>query len=154
LFGTPGTRFHAGTYFVDKVDGTATPRILITLDDRWTNDAPDWGILKAGAGFISFNRPDRVYSDSCHSADGLHPGPLTTLDGMVAALHDERGWVNITPVSDASVDGYAGETFQRTAPADFTGSSPGAAAFQGWNCCGHSDSDSDILDGFPMRDRN
>src|SRR5262245_39341631 len=31
LFGTPGARLTAGTYLVDKVDGSPTPRILITL---------------------------------------------------------------------------------------------------------------------------
>ena len=42
---------------------------------------------------------------------------MTTLDGLVAALTEQQGWADVTAPSDISVDGYAGKTFQRTAPA-------------------------------------
>ena len=69
---------------------------------------------------MTFSRPDRVFLDACHPGDGYHPGPLTTLDGLVAALSEQGGWVDVTAPSDISVDGYAGKAFQRTAPADFS----------------------------------
>ena len=59
-----------------------------------------------------------MYLDACHLDDGFHPGPVTTLDGLVAALSEQQdGWVDVTAPSDISVDGYPGKTFQRTAPA-------------------------------------
>ena len=66
--------------------------------------------------------------DACHLSDGFHPGPVTTLDGLVAALSEQRGWADVTAPSDISVDGYPGKTFQRTAPAvisDCPNMSPG-----------------------------
>ena len=42
---------------------------------------------------------------------------MTTLDGLVAALSEQGGWVDVTAPSDISVDGYPGKTFQRTVPA-------------------------------------
>ena len=78
-------------------------------------------------GRITFSRPDEVYLDACHLDDGFHPGPVTTLDGLVAALGEQRGWVDVTAPSDISVDGYPGKTFQRTAPvlSDCPNMSPG-----------------------------
>ena len=61
-----------------------------------------------------------MYSDACHWSDGYHPGPVTTLDGLVAALTEQQGWADVTAPSDISVDGYAGKAFQRTAPADMS----------------------------------
>ena len=55
--------------------------------------------------------------DACELSDGFHPGTVTTLDGLVAALSEQRGWVDVTAPSDVSVDGYPGKRFQRTAPA-------------------------------------
>ena len=72
-------------------------------------------------GFITFSRPDPVYADACHWSDGYHPGPVTTLDGLVAALTEQQGWADVTAPSDISVDGYPGKTFQRTAPAEHLG---------------------------------
>ena len=69
-----------------------------------------------------------MYLDACHWSDGFHPGPVTTLDGLVAALSEQRGWADVTAPSDISVDGYPGKTFQRTAPAvlsDCPNMSPG-----------------------------
>ncbi len=45
---------------------------------------------------------------------------MTTLDSLVAALSEQRGWVDVTAPSDISVDGYAGKAFQRTVPADIS----------------------------------
>jgi hypothetical protein len=39
----------------------------------------------------------------------------------------------VTAPSDITINGYAGKTFQRTAPADFTGCNPGQAAFRSWS---------------------
>ncbi len=141
LFGTPDEQLAPGTYFVDEVDGTPTPRIFVTIGAGWTNFDDGSGLGKTGArwygvltsleddiGFITFSRPDRVYLDACHLDDGFHPGPVTTLDGLVAALSEQHGWADVTAPSDISVDGYPGKTFQRTAPAvlsDCPNMSPG-----------------------------
>ena len=50
---------------------------------------------------------------------GITRGP-TTLDGLVAALSEQKGWADVTAPSDISIDGYAGKAFQRTAPADMS----------------------------------
>ncbi len=42
---------------------------------------------------------------------------MATLDGLVAALTEQQGWAEVTAPSDISIDGYAGNAFQRTAPA-------------------------------------
>lgn len=134
LFATEGERFVPGTYYVDEVDGVPTTRIFVTIGPGWefTDTAeppgePNTRILSKNGrrgftpeddiGFITFSRPARVYLDACHLSDGFHPGPVTTLDGLVAALSEQRGWVDVTAPSDISVDGYPGKTFQRTAPA-------------------------------------
>jgi uncharacterized DUF497 family protein len=132
LFGTPGEQLVPGTYFVDEVEGVATPRIFITLPAGWTNSDDDWGVGKEGIGFITFSRPDDVFLDACRSSDGFHPGPLTTLDGLVAALREQAGWAEVGALSDISVDGYIGKAFQRTAPAEFTGCSTSFAPFRSW----------------------
>jgi hypothetical protein len=113
-----------GTYFVDEVSGTPTPRIFFTIGAGWEN-MRGAGIAKAGKhgmgdgpGLINFDRPGAVFSDACHPSDGYHPGPLTTLDGLVAALSEQQGWAEVTAPSDISIDGYVGKAFQRTAPAD------------------------------------
>ncbi len=132
LFGTPDEQFAPGTYFVDKVEGVATPRIFITLPAGWTNNTDDWGLGKEGTGFMTFSRPDDVFLDACHSSDGFHPGPVTTLDGLVTALSEQGGWAEVGALSDISVDGYIGKAFQRTAPAEFTGCSTAFAPFRSW----------------------
>ena len=91
LFGTPDEQFEPGTYFVDEVEGTPTPRIFITVGDGWSNTADGWGIGKEDVGFITFNQPDRVFLDACHPGEGYHPGPMTTLDGLVTALSEQAG---------------------------------------------------------------
>jgi hypothetical protein len=113
-----------GTYFVDEVSGTPTPRIFFTIGAGWENMG-DAGIGKVGKrgvgdgpGLITFDRPGAVFSDACHPSDGYHPGPLTTFDGLVAALSEQQGWAEVTAPSDISIDGYVGKAFQRTAPAD------------------------------------
>ena len=69
-----------------------------------------------GAGVITFGRPRAVFADACHPNDGYHPGPVTTLDGLVAALSEQHGWAEVTAPSDISIDGYVGKAFQRTVP--------------------------------------
>jgi methyl acetate hydrolase len=127
-----------GTYFVDEVSGTPTPRIFATLGAGWrdlSNDE-DWDLFKfdadtdAGApvdesfqyqvGAMTFSNPVAVYSDACHWEGGFHPGAVDTLDGLVAALTAQRGWAEVTVPSDISVDGYVGKAFRRTAPADMS----------------------------------
>lgn len=81
---------------------------------------------------MTFSRPDRVFLDACHSSDGFHPGPLTSLTGLVAALSEQGGWVDVTAPTDISVDGYEGKAFQRTAPAAFTDCSTEFARFRSW----------------------
>jgi hypothetical protein len=131
LFDTPDGLLVPGTYFVDVVFGVATPRIFVTLGSGWTADDP-WAVGKEGIGFVTFSRPDRVFLDACRSSDGFHPGPMTTLDGLVAALSEQGGWSEVTALSDISVDGYVGKAFQRTAPAEFTGCSTSFAPFRSW----------------------
>ncbi len=69
---------------------------------------------------MTFTRPEKVYLDACHPSDGLHTGPLTTLDGLVTALSEQRGWVDVTAPADISIDGYASKTFRRSAPTDLS----------------------------------
>ena len=130
LFGAPVEEFVPGTYFVDEVDGAPTQRIFITLDDGWANEG-GWGISNE-AGYITFSQPDLVHLDACHSADGFHPGPLTTVDGLVTALHEQRGWVDVTSPTAISVNGHPGQAFQRTAPAEFVDCDSSFAPFRGW----------------------
>jgi hypothetical protein len=132
LFGTPDERFVPGTYYVDEVEGTATPRIFVTLGDGWSNVGDKWLIGHDVGGTAAFSRADRVFADACHASEGFHPGPVTTLDGLVAALSEQQGWADVTAPSDITINGYPGKQFQRTAPADFTGCNPGDAAFRGW----------------------
>jgi hypothetical protein len=75
-----------------------------------------------------------VFSDACHNSDGLHPGPVTNLDGLVAALSKQGGWVNVTAPTDITINGYHGKTFQRTAPASFSGCTTGGdTPFRSWD---------------------
>ena len=129
LFGTPEEEFVPGTYFVDEFEGTPTPRVFVTLGAGWMNTADGWGVGN-DAGYMTFNRPDGVFLDACHSADGYHPGPLTTLDGLVAALSEQGGWVDVTAPTEISVNGYDGYAFQHTAPAEFVDCSTVMAPFR------------------------
>ena len=76
--------------------------------------------LQHDIGYMTFSNPVAVYSDACHWQDGYHPGPVDTVDGLVAALTEQQGWAEVTAPSDISVDGYVGKAFQRTAPADMS----------------------------------
>ena len=69
---------------------------------------------------MEFSHPVAVYSDACHWEAGNHPGPLDTVDGLVAALTEQQGWAEVTAPSDISIDGYVGKAFQRTAPTDMS----------------------------------
>ncbi len=71
-------------------------------------------------GSIWFGRPDAVYYDVCHWSDGYRPGPVATVDDLVAALTEQGGWAEVTAPSDISIDGYTGKAFQRIAPADLS----------------------------------
>lgn len=119
LFGTPEELLVPGTYFVDVVNGTPTTRFLVTVGEGWGSDG-GWSIGKGEGQLLTISRPDKVFLDACRPGDGYHPGPLTTLDGLVTALHEQGGWVDVTAPSDISIDGYAGKAFQRKTPADFS----------------------------------
>jgi hypothetical protein len=119
-----------GTYFVDEIDGTPTPRIYFTIGAGWKTPLPSPSITNftqnqlrySSGGFIGFSRwlPSAVFSDACHWSDGYRPGPVDTVDGLVAALSEQRGWADVTGPSDISIDGYVGKALQRTAPADLS----------------------------------
>ena len=64
-----------------------TPRIFITLGDGWSTEGKSG--ISNDAGHITFSQPDLVFLDACHTADGFHPGPLTTLNGLVTALSEQ-----------------------------------------------------------------
>ena len=119
LFGTPEEQYEPGTYFVDEVEGTPTPRISITIGDGWSNTADGWGI-GTGYGFITFSQPDRVFLDACHPSEGYHLGPMTTFDGLVTALSEQQGWAEATAPAAISIDGYPGIAFQRSSPTDMS----------------------------------
>jgi hypothetical protein len=122
-----------GTYFVDEVTGKPTARILFTIGAGWhTQRGP--GIGQFDIGQILFSRPYAVFSDACHAGPAADdsgidwnggmppdPGPEgATVDSLVAALSEQRGWADVTTPSDISVDGYVGKAFQRTVPADIS----------------------------------
>ena len=131
-----------GTYYVDEVSGTPTPRIFATLGTGWWDTCEQcggWSLGKRAAadtefdemtldelqqheiGGMGFSQPAAVFLDACHTNDhSYHPGPVTTLDGLVAALSEQKGWADVTAPSDISIDGYTGKAFQRTAPADMS----------------------------------
>jgi hypothetical protein len=132
LFGTPDEQFVPGTYYVDEFEGTPTPRVFVDLGDGWANLGDRWSIIAPDLGVITFSRPDRVFVDACHSDEGFHPGPVTTLDGLVSALSEQGGWAEITAPTDITVNGYQGKTFQRTAPATFAGCDTSFAPFRSW----------------------
>lgn len=121
---TPGDRtpFVPGTYFVDSVYGKPTPRIFVTLGAGWTDTSNAEGDISLGRiGYMWFSRIGRVFKDACHPDNGLYPGPVATVDGLVAELRGQQGgWVDVTTPADISIDGYAGKAFQRTAPADMS----------------------------------
>jgi len=127
-----------GTYYVDEGDGTPTPRIFATFGAGWWADSSPlrWRLDKRDSdasfpslvelhqheiGTMGFSQPAAVFLDACHTNDpSYHRGPVTTLDGLVAALTEQKGWADVTAPTDISVDGYAGKEFQRTAPADMS----------------------------------
>lgn len=138
MFSTPGASYEQlvpGTYFLDEVGGSPTPRIFVTLGDAWSN-FDGWGISKEGIGEMTFSRPVSVVFDACHFENGYHPGPVTNLDGLVAALSEQTGWTDVTAPSDISVSGYAGKTFQRTAPAGSTDCNFSTARLLSWGISG------------------
>ncbi len=110
-----------GTYFVDEIDGSPAPRMIATVGSGWINYASSggWAIINHGIGTMGFSRPDRVFADACLRSGGFHPGPVTTVDGLIAALSEQGGWADVGTPSEISIDGYAGKAFQRTAPTEF-----------------------------------
>ena len=127
LLNSPGdVPLDPGTYYVDEVTGTPTPRIYATLDSGWhdLDQRPGWQHIAKGTypdaiGHVGFSNPVAVFLDACHPMDGLYAGPVATVDGFITALMEQQGgWVDVTVPSDISIDGYVGKTFQRTAPAD------------------------------------
>ena len=123
LFGATDDPLAAGTYSLDQVEGSPTPRIVVTIGDGW-GTFDDWGLTRDDGQAMTFSVPDRIFLDACHPGDGDHPGPLNTLDGLVTALQEQGGWIDVTIPSDISIDGYAGKAFQRATPADLS-SCPG-----------------------------
>ncbi len=118
-----------GTYYVDEVSGTPTPRIFVTVGAGWTQmgGTAGWVMMldrlpsaPVQIGWITASRAVAVFSDACHPSGGYHPGPVRTLDDLVAALTEQQGWAEVTTPTDISIDGYAGKAFQRTAPTDMT----------------------------------
>jgi hypothetical protein len=69
---------------------------------------------------MSFSVPDRIFLNACHPGEGDHPAPLNTLDGLVTALTEQAGWIDVTTPSDISINGYAGKAFQRATPSDLS----------------------------------
>ena len=160
--GSPGPgrdeQLAPGTYYVDEVDGTPTPRIFATIGAGWrdASNAEGWSIAKNDAdidnlsleefqqhevGGMAFSNPVAVYSDACHWEAGYYPGPVDTLDGLVAALTEQQGWAELTTPSDVSIDGYVGKAFQRTVPTDLSDCSMKSEDFR-----------SRVADGVPFAD--
>jgi hypothetical protein len=130
LFGPTDAPLAPGTYLLDEVQGTPTTPILVTVGAGWST-FDNWAIMKeepndrANDMAITFGRPVGVVLDACHPGEGDHPGPLTSLDGIVTALREQGGWVDVTAPFDISIDGYAGKAFQRATPADLSGCTDG-----------------------------
>ena len=100
-----------------NTDGEDLLRSRRRVEGAYDNVRNSGGIMQYEVGFISFNRPEAVFSDPCHWSDGYYPGSVETFDGLVAALSAQGGWAD---VSDISVDGYAGKAFQLTLPAEIS----------------------------------
>ena len=130
-------RFAPGTYYVDEVAGSPTPRIFVTIGAGWRHSKEDGAIRNDNIGVITFSRPAGVFLDACHADDGIYPGPVTSVDGLVAALSEQGGWADVTTPSVISVDGYPGRTFRRTAPESLSGcTSGGDTGFRSWDSSG------------------
>jgi len=108
-----------GTYDIDPWLQMPTG-ISVTVGAGWSYDTwnPNGLIIGNQSGAIGFGRPGAVFSDACHPSEGYLPGPVATLDGFVARLSEQEGWVDVTGPTDIAVNGYAGKAFQRTAPID------------------------------------
>ena len=125
LFGSEDEELVPGTYFVDEVDGTPMARIYVTIGARWWTMVDGVSLEKHGGPYPPDDRrrPHHVQPTRPGLCGRLPlerrvpPGPVTTVDGLVAALIEQDGWADVTAPSDISVDGYPGKTFQRTAPA-------------------------------------
>jgi hypothetical protein len=129
LFASPyGSLLAPGTYAVDMVDGAAVTPFLVTVGEGWST-YEGWALTKGDGQIITLSRPGRVPLDACQPDAGDHPGPLTTVAGLLAALHSQAGWVDVTDPVDRSVDGRTGKAFDRAVPADICGCAP---EFTGW----------------------
>ena len=139
LFGAADVQLEPGTYSVDEVDGVPTMPILVTVGDGWKTLDPRWAIGKGSGQGMTFSRPVRVMLDACHPGDGYYAGRVTTVEGLVAALSEQGGWIDVTTPSDISIDGHAGKAFQRTVPADLSDCSFGSfGEFTSWDGPFHS----------------
>jgi hypothetical protein len=127
---SPSGDIEPGTYYVDEINGTPTPRIFVTVGAGWSDHSGGtdlWAIMldhlpsaPGQIGFVTVSRAVTVFADACHPSGGYHQGPVTNLDDLVAALTEQQGWAEVTTPTNISIDGYAGKAFQRIAPTDMT----------------------------------
>ncbi len=133
LFGTPGGQFVPGTYYRRRGRRNHRHRGSSSLSAL---AGPTSATTGRSMDRISVSSPSADPTECSQTpatpSEGYHPGPVTTLDGLVAALSEQGGWANVTTPSDITVDGYAGKEFQRTAPAEFTDCDTGNARFPSW----------------------
>lgn len=130
----------------------ATRHALITADVPLTVTipAPDWfgdrgsGILvkhdnpdaPSGAGMIVFAGDDLfVYGDPCHWSTTTPETPVSTVDGLVAALTAQASRTATLPV-DVTVGGYTGKSITLHVPDDAVFSDCDGGFFGSWGVLG------------------
>jgi len=119
LFARANEQLAPGTYYVDGIGGSPTPRMFVTVGEGWHN-ANDLGAIRNdGIGVLTFVRPAAVFAEACQNGDGGRP--MTDLPGFVTALSQQSGWANVTKPTDITISGFHGKTFQRTAHISFAG---------------------------------
>jgi hypothetical protein len=114
----PGTEaaLQPGTYLVD---GPFRIPLTVTTTAGWVGYVGEYGYF-AEVGPIYFLIFDKVMADPCDSTKGfLTPQPGPTADDLATALAAMPS-VEVTGLSDSSVDGYSGKRLTIHPPASFS----------------------------------
>ena len=100
-------------------------RVTFTVPAGWLGSIRGSYLVELGwgdkPGGISFSIFDEVSADPCHSEGGyLDPPPGPSVNDLATALANVPG-IDVTDLSDVSVDGYSGTQLTMSAPDSFAG---------------------------------